>query len=87
MIKFFISLNIFIIKFYQYFFSSLLGNKCRYLPTCSEYYIESLKEHGLIKGSYFGIKRILSCHPFNFLGVGSGLDFVQKRKDLDEGKN
>ena len=60
--------------------SPILGNKCRYLPTCSEYYIESLKVHGLIKGSYLGFKRIMSCHPFKILGGGSGLNFVPKKK-------
>ena len=80
MIKLLISLNICIIKFYKYLVSPILGNKCRYLPTCSEYYIESLKTHGLVRGSYLGIKRIFSCHPFKFLGGGSGLNFVPKKK-------
>ena len=82
--KLLVSLNIGIIKFYQYFISPILGNKCRYLPTCSAYYIESLKIHGLSKGSYLGIKRIFSCHPFKFLGGGSGLNFVPKRKIVKE---
>ena len=80
MYKLLISLNIGSIKLYQYLLSPIMGNKCRYLPTCSEYYIDSLKAHGLIKGSYLGIKRILSCHPFRFLGGGSGLNFVPKKK-------
>ena len=80
MIKLLLSLYICIIKFYQYLVSPILGNKCRYLPTCSEYYIESLKTHGLLRGSYLGIKRIFSCHPFEFLGGGSGLNFVPKKK-------
>jgi len=82
MSKLIIFLNILIIKFYQYLISPLLGNKCRYLPTCSEYYIESLKMHGFIKGSYLGLKRILSCHPIKILGGGSGLDFVPEKKKL-----
>ena len=65
---------------------SLLGNRCRYLPTCSHYYIESLKTHGLIKGSVLGIKRILSCHPFKILGGGSGMDLVPNKKDLTKEK-
>ena len=85
--KLFISLNIGIIKFYQYFLSPFLGGKCRYLPSCSEYYMESLKIHGLIKGSYLGIKRIISCHPFKFLGGGSGLNFVPKKKIIKERNN
>ena len=75
-----------IIKFYQYFISPILGNKCRYLPTCSEYYIESLKTHGLVKGSVMGIRRIFSCHPFKILGGGSGLDLVPSKKDLNKEK-
>jgi len=82
MSKLIIFLNILIIKFYQYLISPLLGNKCRYLPTCSEYYIESLKMHGFIKGSYLGLKRILSCHSIKILGGGSGLDFVPEKKKL-----
>ena len=84
--KLIISLNIYIIKFYQYFISPILGNRCRYLPTCSEYYIESLKTHGLIKGSVMGIKRIFSCHPFKILGGGHGLDLVKNKKDLTKEK-
>ena len=83
--KLFISLNINMIKIYQYLLSPMLGNKCRYLPSCSEYYIESLKTHGLLKGSYLGIKRIMSCHPFKILGGGSGLNFVPKKKN-NQGK-
>ena len=84
--KLIVSLKIYIIKFYQYFISPLLGNRCRYLPTCSEYYIESLKTHGLIKGSFMGIKRIFSCHPLKILGGGSGLDLVPNKKDLTKEK-
>ena len=86
MTKLIISLNIYIIKFYQYFISPLLGSRCRYLPTCSEYYIDSLKTHGLIKGSIIGIKRILSCHPFKILGGGQGLDVVPNKKNLTKEK-
>ena len=65
-----------IIKFYQYLVSPLLGNKCRYLPTCSEYFIEALKTQGAMGGFKLGLKRILKCHPFKSLGGGEGLDFV-----------
>tara|TARA_B110000438_G_scaffold64902_1_gene65519 strand:- start:524 stop:784 length:261 start_codon:yes stop_codon:yes gene_type:complete len=83
--KFLISINVGMIKFYQYLLSPILGNKCRYLPSCSEYYIESLKIHGFIKGSCLGIKRIMSCHSFKILGGGSGLNFVPKKKN-NQGK-
>ena len=86
MIKIIILLNIYIIKFYKYFISPLLGNRCRYLPSCSEYYIDSLKIHGFLKGSALGLKRIFSCHPFKILGGNSGLDIVPEKKDLTKEK-
>tara|TARA_B100000029_G_scaffold88421_1_gene78276 strand:- start:2143 stop:2394 length:252 start_codon:yes stop_codon:yes gene_type:complete len=67
---------ILIIKFYKYFISPYLPSNCRYLPTCSEYFVESLKIHGTIKGSFLGIKRILRCHPVKILGGKSGYDPV-----------
>ena len=67
-----------IIKGYKFLLSPLLGNSCRYLPTCSEYSIEALKNYGFFKGMYVSIKRILSCHPIKFLGGGEGFDPVNK---------
>ena len=52
------------IKVYSYLVSPLLGNSCRYFPTCSEYSIEALKTFGFFKGLFLSIKRILSCHPW-----------------------
>ncbi len=67
-----------IIKLYKYLISPLLGNNCKYLPTCSEYFIDSLNEYGFLKGIARGTKRILSCHPIKFLGGGDGFDPVKK---------
>ena len=66
------------IKVYKYLISTLLGHSCRYLPTCSEYSIDALKEYGFFKGLLISIKRILSCHPIKFLGGGEGFDPVKK---------
>ena len=74
------TLNI-LIKFYRLILSPILGNNCRYLPTCSEYFIDSLKEFGFIKGCMLGTKRILSCHPIKMLGGGSGFDPVKKKRN------
>ena len=63
-----------LIKCYKFLISPLLGQSCRYLPTCSEYSIEALKTYGLFKGLFLSIKRILSCHPW---GQG-GFDPVKK---------
>ena len=74
---------ILIIKFYKYFLSPLLGNRCRFFPTCSEYFIEALKTQGLIKGSTLGLKRVLKCHQFKLLGENHGIDFVPDSNHKD----
>ena len=74
MIKFINVILIKIIKFYQYLISPLLGNNCRYFPSCSDYSIEALKTYGFFKGGYLSLKRILSCHPFK----EGGIDPVKK---------
>jgi|TARA_B100001964_G_scaffold50006_1_gene56294 putative membrane protein insertion efficiency factor len=79
--KIFSYLLIKIIKIYQLIISPYLGNNCRYLPTCSEYFIDCLNEHGIIKGTVIGIKRIISCHPIKFLGGGEGFDPVKKKRN------
>ena len=73
-----------IIKGYKYLISPLLGNSCRYLPTCSEYSIDAIKEFGFFKGLYKSIKRILSCHPIKFLGGSEGFDPVIKKTKVKE---
>ena len=78
---------IFTIKIYQYLISPLLGSRCRFLPTCSEYFIEGLNTQGFFKGFYLGIKRILKCHPFKKLGGSHGLDFVPITKNKKESNN
>ena len=76
---------IFIIKIYKYLISPLLGNRCRFLPTCSEYFIEALSTHGLKRGLQLGAKRIFKCHPFKKLGGAHGIDFVPIPKDTNLG--
>lgn len=70
--KYLIELLILPIRFYQKFISPMFPSSCRYYPTCSSYAIEALRKHGIFKGSYLAIKRILSCHPWG----GSGHDPV-----------
>ena len=81
MTKIFIKILISLIKTYQFILSPILGNNCRYLPTCSQYFIDSLKEFGFFKGSILGIKRIFSCHPIKILGGGEGFDPVKKKRN------
>ena len=69
------------IKVYQLIISPYLGNNCRYLPTCSEYFIDCLNEYGFIKGIVIGTKRVVSCHPIKFLGGSEGFDPVKKKRN------
>ncbi|NLN25877.1 MAG: membrane protein insertion efficiency factor YidD [Bacteroidetes bacterium] len=59
---------IFLIRLYQKFISPLTPSTCRYTPTCSQYAIESLRIHGLLKGGWFAAKRIISCNPWGKSG-------------------
>ena len=53
------------IRFYRYFISPLFPPSCRFTPTCSEYAIEVIKEHGPFKGTMMAIKRVSKCHPWH----------------------
>jgi len=72
--KIFILIPIMLIKLYRLLVSPLLGANCRYTPTCSEYSIESLRKHGLLRGLYLSFKRVISCRP----GGGHGYDPVPR---------
>ncbi len=58
-----------LIQCYKFLISPLLGNSCKYFPTCSEYSIEALKTFGFLKGIFLSFKRILSCHPWSKGGI------------------
>jgi putative membrane protein insertion efficiency factor len=74
-----IFIPIILIKFYKYAISPYLRNSCRYEPTCSVYSIQAYQTHGLIKGTYYSLKRILSCNPWG----GFGYDPVPPKKNKD----
>jgi putative membrane protein insertion efficiency factor len=63
-------------RLWQLTFSVLLPPSCRFTPSCSHYGIEALRRHGLVGGMWLTIHRIARCHPFEFLGGGSGHDPV-----------
>lgn len=54
-----------IIRAYQRWLSPLLGPRCRFHPSCSQYMLEALQLHGLFRGGWLGFRRILRCHPLN----------------------
>tara|TARA_Y100001958_G_C20673474_1_gene191623 strand:- start:51 stop:290 length:240 start_codon:yes stop_codon:yes gene_type:complete len=73
--KIFANIIIKVIKCYQFLISPLIGNSCRYLPTCSEYCIEAFKTLGFFKAAFLSLKRIFSCNPW----VDGGFDPVSKK--------
>ena len=70
--RFFIGL----VKGYQYLISPLLGQNCRYTPTCSQYSIQAIEKYGIFKGIWLSMKRILRCRP----GCSCGIDPLPKTK-------
>ncbi len=60
---------ILIIQGYQRFLSPLMGARCCYYPSCSQYACEAIETHGVIKGIWLAIKRISRCHPLAEGGV------------------
>lgn len=65
-----------LIRFYQSAISPFTPSVCRFEPTCSSYFLEALKIHGMFYGGFLGIKRIGSCHPWG----KSGFDPVPDKK-------
>jgi len=62
------------IRFYQIVISPLIGPRCRFAPTCSDYAMEAITTHGPISGIWLAAKRLARCHPWG----GSGFDPVPR---------
>jgi len=62
---------------YRMVISPWLGNNCRYQPSCSEYAMQALREHGAFRGTWLAAKRIGRCHPWG----GSGYDPVPGKEE------
>ena len=54
-----------LIRFYRFAISPLLGQRCRFFPSCSEYTAEAIEKHGTFKGLRLGLGRLSRCHPWN----------------------
>jgi len=68
------------IRVYQYTLSPLLGPRCRYYPSCSNYAVDALREHGAVRGLGLATWRILRCNPFS----NGGYDPVPPRHKRGE---
>jgi putative membrane protein insertion efficiency factor len=62
-------LFLFFLRVYRYAVSPLLGNNCRFYPSCSEYAREAVQKYGALKGGWLTLKRLARCHPFHPGGV------------------
>jgi len=60
------------LRIYQYLFRPLLGANCRFYPSCSDYALEALAHHGVLRGLLLALRRLARCHPWG----GSGYDPV-----------
>ena len=69
-----------LIRLYRTAISPLFPVCCRFQPSCSEYAITAISEHGTIKGGILTLKRVLRCHPYG----GSGYDPVPENKKLSK---
>ncbi|SFC73237.1 membrane protein insertion efficiency factor YidD [Massilia yuzhufengensis] len=66
------TLLVWFLRGYQLLLSPMLGQKCRFYPTCSNYAIEALRVHGAARGSLLAARRVCRCHPWH----PGGVDFV-----------
>jgi putative membrane protein insertion efficiency factor len=57
-------LLVWLVRGYQLLLSPWVGGQCRFTPTCSQYTIDALRQHGAAQGSYLGVMRIVRCNPW-----------------------
>ncbi|MAU91430.1 MAG: membrane protein insertion efficiency factor YidD [Gammaproteobacteria bacterium TMED182] len=67
------------IRVYQWIISPLLGPRCRFYPSCSNYMLESLEKHGLMAGLKLGVKRVIKCHPLHPGGIDEVPEVSERR--------
>jgi putative membrane protein insertion efficiency factor len=58
-------LLILVVRLYQYLISPMLGRRCRFEPSCSEYFIQSVRKYGVVRGGLRGLWRICRCNPWS----------------------
>ncbi|MBU1261046.1 MAG: membrane protein insertion efficiency factor YidD [Planctomycetes bacterium] len=73
-----------LIRLYQSSLGRFLGGQCRFVPSCSQYAIESVRQFGAVKGIYMAVKRLLRCHPFGSQGFDPPYAKVSEDKSEDK---
>jgi putative membrane protein insertion efficiency factor len=70
-----VRLGLLMVRAYQLVIAPFTGGACRFSPSCSEYALEAIETHGLVKGLALAVRRVARCHPFG----GAGIDPVPPR--------
>jgi uncharacterized protein len=66
-----------LIRLYQLIVSPMLPPACRFYPSCSQYALVAVRDHGVVRGVWLGLTRLARCHPWN----PGGVDFVPSKGD------
>ncbi|MCX7032884.1 MAG: membrane protein insertion efficiency factor YidD [Arenimonas sp.] len=72
---------ILLLRGYKRVISPLLGQRCRFYPSCSEYTMQAVERFGVVRGGWLGAKRIGRCHPLNEGGIDLVPETWPERKD------
>ena len=68
----------FLLRVYKRVVSPTLPHSCRFVPTCSEYAVDAIEEHGALRGSWLALRRLLRCHPFARAGYDPAPQRIRK---------
>ena len=72
-----------LVRGYQACLSPLLIGSCKFCPSCSDYFIQAVREWGVIRGSWLGLRRLARCHPFS----QGGIDPVPSRRNAERARS
>ena len=72
------SIILFMIRGYSYLLSPLLGNNCRFYPTCSAYALTAVERFGVVRGLWLAVRRLGRCHPWHEGGYDPVPDILKK---------
>ncbi|MBC7452951.1 MAG: membrane protein insertion efficiency factor YidD [Massilia sp.] len=72
------TLLVWLLRAYQLLLSPMLGQNCRFYPSCSSYAIEAIRTHGAVRGALLALRRLSRCHPWN----DGGFDPVPPKRNV-----